>query len=85
MHRQHPQTAYRKYAILIGAIFENCDKSHSILFSRSEGCDCGLQLFDAVGVLPLHAEVFAAHVAVGSQLAVDGLAQVEGADDGGRR
>ena len=22
MHRQHPQTAYRKYAILIGAIFE---------------------------------------------------------------
>ena len=27
MHKQHPQTAYRKYAILIGTIFENCDKS----------------------------------------------------------
>jgi len=26
MHKQHPQTAYRKYAILIGAIFEDCDK-----------------------------------------------------------
>ena len=26
MHKQHPQTAYRKYAVLIGTIFENCDK-----------------------------------------------------------
>ena len=26
MHKQHPQTAYRKHAILIGTIFENCDK-----------------------------------------------------------
>jgi hypothetical protein len=26
MHKQHPQTAYRKYAVLIDAIFENCDK-----------------------------------------------------------
>ena len=25
MHKQHPQTAYRKYAVLIGTIFENCD------------------------------------------------------------
>jgi len=25
MHKQHPQTAYRKYAILTGTIFENCD------------------------------------------------------------
>ena len=25
MLRQHPQTAYRKYAVLIGTIFENCD------------------------------------------------------------
>jgi len=23
--KQHPQTAYRKYAVLIGTIFENCD------------------------------------------------------------
>ena len=30
MHKQHPQTAYRKYAILIGTIFENCDKSSII-------------------------------------------------------
>ena len=29
MHRQHPQIAYRKYAILIGAIFENCDRRRS--------------------------------------------------------
>ena len=27
MHKQHPQTAYRKYAGLIGTIFENCDRS----------------------------------------------------------
>jgi hypothetical protein len=27
MHKQHPQTAYRKYAILIGTIFENCDSA----------------------------------------------------------
>ena len=27
MHKQHPQTAYRKYAVLIGTISENCDKS----------------------------------------------------------
>jgi hypothetical protein len=27
MHKQHPQTAYRKYAVLIGTIFENCDKN----------------------------------------------------------
>jgi len=26
MHRQHPQTAYRKYAVLIGTISEDCDK-----------------------------------------------------------
>ncbi|MEQ2694083.1 hypothetical protein, partial [Faecalibacterium butyricigenerans] len=25
MHKQHPQTAYRKYAILIGTISKNCD------------------------------------------------------------
>jgi len=27
MHKQHPQTAYRKYAVLIGTIFENCDNA----------------------------------------------------------
>ena len=32
MHKQHPQTAYRKYAILIGTIFENCDKKDSCVF-----------------------------------------------------
>lgn len=30
MHKQHPQIAYRKYAVLIGTIFENCDKSSTI-------------------------------------------------------
>jgi len=29
MHKQHPQTAYRKYAVLIGTIFENCDRMGS--------------------------------------------------------
>ena len=29
MHKQHPQTAYRKYAVLMGTIFENCDKHKS--------------------------------------------------------
>ena len=27
MHKQHLQTAYRKYAVSIGTIFENCDKN----------------------------------------------------------
>jgi hypothetical protein len=27
MHKQHPQTAYRKYAVSIGTIFENCDNN----------------------------------------------------------
>jgi hypothetical protein len=26
MHKQHPQTAYRKDVVLTGTIFENCDK-----------------------------------------------------------
>ncbi len=28
MCKQHPQTAYRKYAVLIGTAFENCDKTN---------------------------------------------------------
>ena len=31
MHKQHPQTAYRKDAVLIGTIFENCDKKLRIV------------------------------------------------------
>ena len=31
MHKQHPQTAYRKDAVLIGPIFENCDKIALVL------------------------------------------------------
>ena len=58
-------------------------KSHSFKFLLLQGSNSSLQLFDAVGVLPLHAQVLAAHVAISSQLAVDGLAQVEFADDGG--
>ena len=58
-------------------------KSHSFKFLLLQGGDSSLQLFDAVGVLPLHAQVLAAHVAVSGQLTVDGLAQVEVADDGG--
>ena len=58
-------------------------KSHSFKFLLLQGSDSSLQLFDAVCVLPLHAQVLAAHVAISSQLAVDGLAQVEVADDGG--
>ena len=27
MHKQHPQTAYRKYAGLKGIAFENCDRT----------------------------------------------------------
>ena len=50
---------------------------------RLQGSDRSLQGIHAVGVLPLHAQILAAHVAVGSQLAVNGLAQVEFADDGG--
>ncbi|EFQ06596.1 hypothetical protein HMPREF9436_01906 [Faecalibacterium cf. prausnitzii KLE1255] len=33
MHKQHPQTAYRKYAVLIGTIFENCDRK-TVVFVR---------------------------------------------------
>ena len=50
---------------------------------RLQGSDRSLQGIHAVGVLPLHAQILAAHVAVGSQLAINGLAQVEFADDGG--
>ena len=46
--------------------------------------DGGLQGLGAVGVLPLDAQILTAHVAVGGQLAVDGLAQVKLTDDGGR-
>ena len=31
MHKQHPQTAYRKDAVLIGTVFENCDKNKTVL------------------------------------------------------
>jgi len=30
MHKQQPQTAYRKDAVLTGTIFENCDKKEDI-------------------------------------------------------
>ena len=26
IHKQHPQTTYRKYAVVIDTILENCDK-----------------------------------------------------------
>ena len=29
MHKQHPQIADRKYAVLIGTAFENCDKTNN--------------------------------------------------------
>jgi hypothetical protein len=35
MHKQHPQTAYRKYAVSIGTIFENCDKKYAFLCTTS--------------------------------------------------
>jgi hypothetical protein len=41
MHKQHPQTAYRKDAVLIGTIFENCDRK-VIAALISSGCQ---QLF----------------------------------------
>ena len=38
MHKQHPQTAYRKDAVLIGTIFENCDnKNNPIVFGKLRG------------------------------------------------
>jgi hypothetical protein len=37
MPKQHPQTAYRKYAVSIGTIFENCDKRYFSIFSKAEG------------------------------------------------
>ena len=30
MHKQHPQTAYRKDAVLMGTIFENCDNGDNL-------------------------------------------------------
>ena len=35
--KQHPQTAYRKYAVLIGTIFENCDNKKGILHMENGG------------------------------------------------
>jgi len=37
MHKQHPQTAYRKDAVLTGTIFENCDKR-----KRNEKSETGI-------------------------------------------
>ena len=31
MHKQQPQTVYRKDAVLTGTIFENCDKKEDIM------------------------------------------------------
>ena len=42
-----------------------------------------LQGLHPVGLLPGHAQVLPAHVAIGGQLAVDGAAQVQIPDDGG--
>ena len=52
-------------------------KCASLFATNLQGSHGSLEFFHAVGVLPLHAQVLAAHVAVGGQLAVDGLAQVE--------
>ena len=41
MHKQHPQTAYRKDAVLIGTIFENCDRQNSSLQAISPQFSCG--------------------------------------------
>ena len=46
-----------------------------------DGCAQGV---DAVGVLPADAELLAAHVAVGGELAIDRTGQLEVADDGRR-
>ena len=54
-------------------------------FQRNlQGSHGSLEFFHAVGVLPLHAQILAAHVAVSSQLAVDGPAQIQVTDDGCR-
>ena len=37
MHKQHPQTAYRKDAVLIGTIFENCDNTYIFFFPPQAG------------------------------------------------
>ena len=57
--------------------------SYRYFVFRLQGSDRSLQGIHAVGVFPLHAQILAAHVAVRSQLAVDRLAQVKFADDGG--
>ncbi len=44
----------------------------------------GEQRVDAVSLLPRYAEVLATHVAISGELAVDGAAQIEVADDGCR-
>ena len=38
MHKQHPQTAYRKDAVLVGTIFENCDKLLEYVTTKIEPC-----------------------------------------------
>ena len=51
--------------------------NYYLLYSVEQG-------LNTVSLLPAHAEILAAHVAVGGELAVDGTAQVEVADDGAR-
>ena len=44
---------------------------------------CCQQSFNLIGFFPLYAQVFTTHVAVSSQLSVDGLAQFQCVDDCG--
>ena len=53
-------------------ILYDCDRCFVF---RLQSSDRSLQGIHAVGVLPLHAQILAAHVTIGGQLAVDGLAQ----------
>ena len=47
MHRQHPQTAYRRDAILIGAIIENCDKNANQIQRMQRRRSCRDRVADA--------------------------------------
>ena len=66
MHKQHPQTAYRKDAVLIGTIFENCDKKRRLLRSICAAAsfwlgDLSFRYAGASADAPAHHDIREAH------------------------
>ena len=70
-----------KSAKLCQLLTNSCPPIFSNLFLQ--GCHSSLQGLGPVGVFPADTQILPAHVAIGGQLAVNGLAEIQIPDDGG--